>query len=150
MEPITTAIIAAVSVGAVDGLKDTAKVAISDAYAGFKRLILSKKGMNSPVVKAIQDIEEKPSSSGRRQTLDEEIKEANIGNDKEILHAIKTLKKVMENNIPLNINAFQVNGTGAVGLISGEVNEINNGIKESSIKSYGSNATNVIGNYIKR
>ena len=127
MEPVTTAVIAAVTAGATNGLTEIAKVAISDGYTGLKSLLIRKFGIESPVIKAIQDIEEKPSSPGRRQTLDEEIKEANIGNDQEILHAIKTLKKVMErNDIPLNVNIIQVNGTGAIGAVSGGTVTINN------------------------
>ncbi len=127
MEPVTTAVIAAVTAGATNGLTEIAKVAISDGYTGLKSLLIRKFGIESPVIKSIQDIEEKPSSPGRRQTLDEEIKEANIGNDQEILHAIKTLKKVMErNDIPLNVNIIQVNGTGAIGAVSGGTVTINN------------------------
>jgi hypothetical protein len=42
MEPVTTAILAAIAAGATAGLTDTAKTAIGDAYAGLKALLRRK------------------------------------------------------------------------------------------------------------
>jgi hypothetical protein len=44
MEPITTAIIAALTAGAASGLTEAAKKSISDAYSGLKTLIKKKFG----------------------------------------------------------------------------------------------------------
>jgi len=39
MDPITTAIVAALTLGATGGLTDTAKTAVSEAYQGVKVLL---------------------------------------------------------------------------------------------------------------
>jgi hypothetical protein len=127
MEPITTTIVTALTAGATASLTETAKIAVSDAYAGFKRLIIRKFGEQSPVVQAIQQIENKPASEERQRTLNEEIEEANLSSDPEIAQAIEALKSILEkNNIASNINIIQVNGMGAVGAVSGGMVTINN------------------------
>jgi hypothetical protein len=71
-EIVTNAIIAALSAGAAAGATDTAKSAIADGYQGLKSLIKKKFGDQSGVAKAIDRLEEKPDSGGRRQTVLEE------------------------------------------------------------------------------
>jgi hypothetical protein len=94
-DPITTAIIAAISIGVVSGAtKGATKVAeqaIVDAYNGLKMLFVRKFGQNSEVVKAVERLEEKPDSSGRRTTLSEEVELAKAIEDKEILGAANNL-----------------------------------------------------------
>jgi hypothetical protein len=76
-EIVTNAIIAALSAGAVAGTTDTAKSAIADGYQGLKSLIKKKFGDHSGVAKAIDNLEEKPDSGGRRQTVLEELQAVN-------------------------------------------------------------------------
>jgi hypothetical protein len=52
-EIVTNAIVVAISAGPVAGAKDTAKVAMTDAYQGLKSLIKEKFGHNSDVAEAI-------------------------------------------------------------------------------------------------
>ncbi|GHP00134.1 hypothetical protein KSF_101810 [Reticulibacter mediterranei] len=53
MDPITTAIVAALTVGAAGGLTDTAKTVVGDAYQGVKALLTKKFGTKSAVVEAV-------------------------------------------------------------------------------------------------
>lgn len=113
MDPITTAIVAALSAGAISGLTETSKTAISDAYTRLKELLAKKFGASSEVVQALKQVETKPESGGRQTMLHEEIAAANAEQDREILaaaHHILTLvqpqqaglgKFTIQNNAPV-------------------------------------------------
>jgi hypothetical protein len=83
MDPITTALVAA--------LGNLAEPAVKDAYEGLKNLIKKKLGEKHPVVEAVQNLEQKPGSNGRRETLGEEIHASPAARDAEILAAAQTL-----------------------------------------------------------
>lgn len=89
MDPITLAIY-----GALGKLSETV---IADSYQALKAAIAQKCGVNSDVAKAIDDAEKKPESPGRKETLKEEITNAKIDNDPEVLKLANTLiEKVNE------------------------------------------------------
>lgn len=89
MDPITTAIITALSAGAIAGLTDTTKAVITDSYNKLKGLLTRKHGADSEVAQAIDKLEAKPESQGRKDTLAEEITIVKAEQDKEILAAAK-------------------------------------------------------------
>jgi len=91
MDPVTSAIIAALTAGVLSSTKDVAGKAIVDAYEGLKTLIARKFGDDSQVAKAVKNIEEKPDSKSRVGQLEEEIAAANVNNDPEIQQAAKIL-----------------------------------------------------------
>lgn len=91
MDPITVAIVAAIGIGTVSGATKIAEQTIVDAYNGLKVLFVKKFGQNSDVVKAVERLEEKPTSSGRRTTLSEEIVSAKAADDQDILVAANDL-----------------------------------------------------------
>jgi hypothetical protein len=113
MDPITAALIAAVA--------KLAEPAVKDAYQGLKSLISKKVGAKHEVVRAVDNLEQKPDSVGRQQTLQEEIKGAGIENDPELLAAARSLiEKVkaqsrgdhIQQNVTGNQNIFS--GTGDI------------------------------------
>lgn len=59
MGPITTAIVATLSAGAVNGITDTAKTAMTDGYNKLKTLVTKKCGAKSDIVQAIAQLEAK-------------------------------------------------------------------------------------------
>jgi hypothetical protein len=73
MDPITAAIVAAASAGAISGLTEASKTAITDAYSKLKALLTKKFGGESDVVHAVNEVEAKPDSAGRKATLQEEV-----------------------------------------------------------------------------
>ncbi len=85
IEPITAAIIAALGAGAVSGLTDASKTAITDAYINLKELLVTRFGKGSEVVKAVDHLESKPESSGRQESLQEEIIVSGAKQDEELL-----------------------------------------------------------------
>ena len=95
MEAITTAIIAALTAGAASGLTEAAKKSISDGYSGLKGLIKKKFGGESGVADAIEKLEAKPESAGRRQTLTEELTATDAAADSELLGAAQSLLELV-------------------------------------------------------
>jgi hypothetical protein len=88
MEPISTAILA--------GLAKLAEPAIKDAYDGLKTIIVRKFGANHEVVKAVENIEKRPQSIGRRETLKEEIVSSGASEDAEIVMVARSLLEQMQ------------------------------------------------------
>jgi hypothetical protein len=85
MDPITTAVL--------EALGKLAEPAVKDAYEGLKAYLVRKFGKPSEVVKAVETLEAKPDSAGRRATLAEEIVSAGAARDAELL---KLAQAVME------------------------------------------------------
>ena len=96
MDPITTAIVAALSAGVISGLTETSKTAITDAYARLKTLLTKKFGGESEVVHAVNGVEAKPDSAGRQATLQEEVAAVKADQDQEVLHAAQVLLQLLQ------------------------------------------------------
>lgn len=88
---VVSAIVAALSAGATKGATDAAKKAVVDAYCGLKSIIRTRFGSHSEAAEAIDKLEVKPDSEGRRQTLGEELQSVNAGTDPELVSAAQTL-----------------------------------------------------------
>lgn len=76
MEPLTTTLFTALIAGAAAGATTAASQAIKDAYVGLKQLVLNIFGAAAPVASAIQQLEAKPDSEGRKLILKEELETA--------------------------------------------------------------------------
>jgi hypothetical protein len=112
MDPVTVAIIAALSAGAKSGVTDAAKKAIVDGYEGLKALLKKKFGSNSDVADAIDKLQAKPDSPGRRETVAEELKAANADAQPELLCAAESLLELIK-ALPQGEQHIQVaHGTG--------------------------------------
>lgn len=87
MDPITSAIVAAVAagVGKVGGQ------VVVDAYNGFKALIKRKYGADSKIAKAVDEVEANPESKTRPGTLNEEVVNAKADQDQDLVQAAKAL-----------------------------------------------------------
>lgn len=113
-EIVTDAIVAAITTGAVAGAKDTAKSAIADAYQGLKSLIKKKFGHDSDAADAIDSLEAKPDSDGRKKTLAEELEAVNSSSDPELVSAAQSLLSLIK-ALPVGEKHTQVaHGTGIV------------------------------------
>ena len=97
MDPITTAIVTALLDGVASGSTKVGQQAISDAYQAFKDL-LKKKHEGKQLLKAVEDLETKPDSAGRKATLQEEVTAAKADRDPEILEAAQTLVKLLNDS----------------------------------------------------
>lgn len=83
MDPITTAIIAA--------LANLSKDAINDCYGGLKGALKKKFGETSDLVDAVDKLEQKPDSEGRKAMLQEEIETAKVNDDPDLLRLAQDL-----------------------------------------------------------
>ena len=110
MDPIFAALIA--------GLAKLAEPAVRDAYDGLKNLIVKKLGARHAVPKAVVELEEKPESPGRKQTLKEEVAASGLDEDKEIVSAAKALTEQLK-KLPGGQQVVQQNVTGDRNIFSG-------------------------------
>ncbi len=101
MDPVTSAIIAALAAG---GTSKTGETGVADAYDTFKAVLKQKFGLDSDLIEAINLLEKKPDSAGRKEMLKEEVATVKADQDPEILAATRTLLDKIS----------QVNGTGRV------------------------------------
>jgi hypothetical protein len=96
MDPVTTAIIAAVEAGAHSAAGDVAKKALVDCYDGLKELLKKKFGGASDVAQAVDKLEGKPDAKGRRQTVQDELEAVNAGADADLCKAAQELQVLLD------------------------------------------------------
>ena len=87
MDPITTALVAA----AAAGVAKVGEKVVVDGYAGLKELIRRKFGKDSEVARAVEAVEAKPDSAGRKATLEEELTAVKAPEDGELVEAARQL-----------------------------------------------------------
>ncbi|MEA5618364.1 hypothetical protein VB711_11020 [Cronbergia sp. UHCC 0137] len=83
MDPITTAIISAIA--------NLSKDVIKDSYTTLKAALEKKFGKDSNLVDAVNGLEKKPESEGRKTTLQEEVDSSNANNDPELQQLAQSL-----------------------------------------------------------
>lgn len=96
MDTLTTSIVAAITAGAATGTTDIVKKSVADGYAALKGLLRKKFGANSQVVDAMDKLQAKPDSAGRREMLAEEIKELRADEEPELLAAARGLLELIK------------------------------------------------------
>lgn len=130
MDPVTTAILAALAAGANSAAGDVAKAAIVDAYDALKTLLKSKFGHDNTVTQAVEALESKPDSAPRRAVLAEEITAANIAVDPDVVAAAQALLAQIKvspggeqhvQQVTGDFNALADRGSSASVTISGSV-----------------------------
>ena len=91
MDPITTAIVAALAAGVTGGATKATQQAIVAAYAALKSLLKRKFGDQSELVKSVEGLEAKPDSTARKDLLKEEVVAAKADQDSDVLKAAQDL-----------------------------------------------------------
>ena len=91
MDPVTTAIIAAIAAGISTGVPKVLEETISDAYDGLKSLLKRKFGGSHGVVKAVDELEQEPESNARKMLVQEKIEQSGAARDEDVLKAAKEL-----------------------------------------------------------
>jgi hypothetical protein len=92
MDPITTAIIAALPALASDMVKSGVK----DAYQGLKAVIHRKWGDAAPISKAITALEEDPNSKAQAAVLEERVAAIHAADDADVAQALHQLIEQMK------------------------------------------------------
>src|SRR5262245_16819512 len=113
MDPITLAII-----GALAKLSDNV---IMDAYTALKAAIAHKCGVDSDLAKAVENVEKKPDSAGRKETLKEEVAAAKADYDPDLLKAAENLIAELK-NLPDGQTIINQTVTGNENIFSGTGN----------------------------
>ena len=129
MDPITTAIIAALPALAADVVSS----AVKDAYSGLKALIGRKFGATSPVAKSVEDLEANPTSKGRAIVLSEQVEESRATSDTEIMAAVTKLVEALAKNQAAGTSSVRIKATmsggvaGVVGAQNVSIGTLNQG-----------------------
>jgi hypothetical protein len=95
MDPITAAIVTAASAGAIEGLTEVSKTALTGVYGKLKALLVNKFGKESEVVQAVEQVEAKPASPARQALLAEEVLTVRADQDAELLQLAQTLLQAL-------------------------------------------------------
>ena len=99
MDPITTAVVAALAAGAASGTSTVAEQAVSDAYTQFKKILARNFGKSSELVKSVEHLEENPASEGRKLQLSEAAK-AQAQTQPDVLQAAQALLDTIKTEQP--------------------------------------------------
>ena len=122
MDPITAAIVAAVSTLGSEAAKEGVKAVVKDAYDGLKSVIRRKWGGDSAVAKSVDAVEAKPKSKGLADDLAEEVANAGAAKDPDVLQALaaltEALARLRAEQPPAKAAANQM-GVGNIESISG-------------------------------
>ena len=99
MDPITSAFVAALSIGAAgiaEGITDVGKKAVGDAYTALKSAIRKKFGGGSKVVNAVVTLENEPDFKPNQLALEARISQVKADQDGELLKLVAELKSALE------------------------------------------------------
>lgn len=99
MDIVTSAVVAALSM-----LSETV---VKDAYNKLKETLTKKFSKNEDLVKAIDLLEAKPESEGRREILQEEVVAANAHLDPDVIQAAEALREQLKTQINVQHNVQQ-------------------------------------------
>jgi hypothetical protein len=94
LDPITTAILAALGVMGSEVIKSGVK----DAYEGLKAVIRRKWGEAAPISRAIVALEEDPQSKAQAAVLEEKVGQVKATDDAEVAQALHALVEQMKTN----------------------------------------------------
>jgi hypothetical protein len=88
--------VGALAAGALQGLTEIGKTALSEAYIKLKGLLTRKFGATSGVMRAVAQLETKSDSPHRQGGLHEELAAVNAGHDPEIVAAASHLYALVQ------------------------------------------------------
>lgn len=132
MDPITTAVVAAVLAGATKGVTETGKSIIVDSYKALKAKITQKFGPENKISKTIKDLEEEPDIKSLQALLTDRIKGENADKDEEILQLVykltEALKTTPEGKSAIKTVTINISDNAQVGVAGSEKITIEGGI----------------------
>jgi hypothetical protein len=96
MDPITGSIITALAAGVAGGATEVGKKLMVDAYDALKAAIEEKRGEEDEVVEAMEALEQKPASEARQAVVAEEVAEAELAEDEELVGLAQALLEALE------------------------------------------------------
>lgn len=123
MDPITNAVIRAITLGAANKRAGEEEIpSIAKAYKSLKKLLKKRLGKDSAVYKAVKKVEKQPDREGLKITLQEEVAESGADKDLRLVEAANTLINLIDSSgigeMPKSITASGERSVAA-GSISG-------------------------------
>jgi hypothetical protein len=97
LEPVTTAIVAALSSGGTFVLKEAATDTVKDAYGALKAWI--QKHYSDAGV-SVERLEKQPASKARQEVVGEDLERAGVATDAELVRLAKTVVELIQNQPP--------------------------------------------------
>jgi hypothetical protein len=95
MEPLTAAIISALTFLGPEAAKEGVKAVVKDAYDGLKSVIHRKWGGDSAVAQSVEAVEARPQSKDLAENLDRQVARSGAATDADVARALKTLTEVL-------------------------------------------------------
>lgn len=116
MDPITEAIVVALSAGVASGTTEAGKNAVIDAYKVLKEMIRKKFGKNKEVIEAVNNLEIRPELKSRLEVLKEKIQLTKADQDSELLKAAQHLISLVDPK-QASIGIFNIRGNKIKSLV---------------------------------
>jgi len=133
MDPITLALVSALSAGLASGVTKIGESVVGDAYQALKTALGKRFGKKSEMLKAVKNLEADPGSIHTQQALSRSVRNAEADRDREILRLAENLNKTVINiTQSAGDNAVQIGqGNTLSGVVThsihGDVYNINQG-----------------------
>ncbi len=109
MDPITMALVAALSTGLVSGITRIGESLVGDTYNAIKTALSKKFGSNGKVLEAVKELETNPKSTGAQEALSKSLAEKGANRDPELTNlAQKLIQSVNQINQQAGNQAIQI------------------------------------------
>ena len=108
MEPISAALLGALTAGLVSGTQDTAKRAVGDLYDGVKTLIRRKVGEQALSLQTLAVLEQAPDTPGLGDGLPALLAQDGVTDDPEITAAADELLAAVRKEAPEAVSNVQI------------------------------------------
>jgi len=96
MDLVTNALLIGIATGITSGSAKVTESSITYAFTSLKNLLEKKLSKDHKVLKAISDLETNPNSPGKKMVLREEVVEAKLDQDQEVVVAAKELIELLK------------------------------------------------------
>jgi hypothetical protein len=115
VDPLTI-IVSALAAGAAAAAQEVAEHAVKDAYQAFKSIIIRRFGHLARVQVALDAMEQRPASAGRKEIVREELAAAAADQDEEIVGHARTFLELLDAYGFLTgpVYTASVTGSGAI------------------------------------
>ncbi|MGW4371537.1 hypothetical protein ACWEKT_38480 [Nocardia takedensis] len=124
MDPVTAVVVSAIAAGAVAGVGDTATQVVKDAYTGLKNL-LSRKYSDVDV----SQVEKKPDSQPKKDSLAEDLDEAGAGSDPELGQAAAAVLEALREHAPQVVIGLDIDNLVAEALKVTDIVSAGDGVR---------------------
>lgn len=130
MDPITVAIVAALTAGVTSGVAEVGKKVVVDAYEALKAALKQEFGPDSDLSDAVEKLEKKPASAARQQVVAEEVEATKAAEDPQLQQLAQDLMEALKSTTQGEqaLVKYQIDVTGGQVGIIGDNAKVEGGI----------------------